>query len=221
MADVFPRELETVSLGGSSVNNLADTRFAFGLTSGAANLVSATYTVFGDLVKSQYPEFVPTYPPASQVIDTSYLQAVAKRVGTSGAMVAAAKPTYSTKTGHRTVVSRKSWNIQFNAGKSTFTPEAAQTLDKLRKDLLVAGGTTVEIHGHTDNQGSSATSVPLSEARAFAVKKWLQAKSSANFPESRVRVFAHGEQNPVAPNTTPEGRAKNRRVEIVLSSNGA
>ena len=50
------------------------------------------------------------------------------------------------------------------------------------------------------------------------VKKWLEAKSPANFPAGRVRVFAHGATQPLAPNTSADGRAKNRRVEIVLGA---
>ena len=48
------------------------------------------------------------------------------------------------------------------------------------------------------------------------MKQWLEQQSPVNFPAGRVRVFAHGQTNPVAPNATPEGRAQNRRVEIVL-----
>jgi outer membrane protein OmpA-like peptidoglycan-associated protein len=60
----------------------------------------------------------------------------------------------------------------------------------------------------------------LSESRAFAVKEWLEKQSPVNFPPGRVRVFSHGQENPVAPNATAEGRAKNRRVEIVLGTTG-
>jgi len=75
----------------------------------------------------------------------------------------------------------------------------------------------VEVHGHTDNSGSVDANQKLSEERAFAVKNWLEQQSPVNFPSGRVRVFAHGSTNPVAPNSTPEGRAQNRRVELVLS----
>lgn len=69
---------------------------------------------------------------------------------------------------------------------------------------MVAGSTTVEIHGHTDSVGDAGSNMTLSEQRAFAVKKWLEEKSPMNFPEGRVRVFAHGQTNPVAPNSTDE-----------------
>ena len=70
----------------------------------------------------------------------------------------------------------------------------------------------------TDNQGTGDANQKLSEARAFAVKAWLEKGSPTNFPDGRVRVFAHGMSQPVAPNTTSDGRGKNRRVEIVLGT---
>ena len=76
----------------------------------------------------------------------------------------------------------------------------------------------IEIHGHTDSQGNPMSNMGLSEQRAFAVRHWLEKQSPVNFPEGRVRVFAHGQQNLVAPNSTPQGRAQNRRVEIVLGT---
>ena len=211
---------QTVDLGGSSVNNLADTLFAFGLVPGAANLVATTYTVFGDLDKSQYPELVPTYPDAGQIIDTSYLQDLNRRSAPSKAVIALAKPKYVKRSASAPVLSRRAWRIHFDAGKAAFSPDAKKLLDQLSRELLVAGGTTIEIHGHTDSQGNPATSKPLSEARAFAVKSYLEGRAPANFPKGRIQVFAHGQDNPIAPNATAEGRALNRRVEIVLRSAG-
>ena len=118
------------------------------------------------------------------------------------------------------VVSRKNWNIPFASGQATFSPQAQAVLQRLKRDLLIAGGTYVAIHGHTDNQGDANKNMQLSEQRAFAVKHWLQKVSAANFPDSRVKVFAHGQTNPVAPNTSEAGRARNRRVEIVLGTSG-
>ena len=51
-----------------------------------------------------------------------------------------------------------------------------------------------------------------------AVKQWLEKQSPVNFPKGRIRIFAHGQMNPVAPNSTPQGRALNRRVEVVLGT---
>jgi OOP family OmpA-OmpF porin len=63
----------TVELGGSAVNNLADNLQLFGLD-GKTNYFAATYTVFADIVKSQYPKFFSEYDPVDQVVDLSYLR---------------------------------------------------------------------------------------------------------------------------------------------------
>jgi outer membrane protein OmpA-like peptidoglycan-associated protein len=204
-----------VDLGGSTVNNLADNLQIFGLTQGSANLFAATYTVFGDIVVSQYPDLVPNYPKVKEILDTSYISAIAQR---SAPTTPAETRTFSATQPVANVVSRKSWHINFDTGKATFSSGAKSDLDQLLRDLLVAGGTAVEVHGHTDNVGGQDANQKLSEERAFAVKTWLEQQSSTNFPSGRVRVFAHGSTNPVAPNGTPEGRAQNRRVDIILGT---
>lgn len=205
-----------VELGGSRVNNLADNLQLFGMTDyapGATNLFAATYTVFGRVVVAQYPELVPTFPKVEEVLDTSYLDALAQK----GAKLSRPDlPSFAASAPLARVVSRGSWSIGFRTGQAGFTPEADAALRELFDQLVIAGGAAVEIHGHTDSVGDPRANQALSEARAFAVKRWLEERSSANFPDGRVRVFAHGQENPVAPNATAEGRAKNRRVEVVL-----
>jgi outer membrane protein OmpA-like peptidoglycan-associated protein len=207
-----------VELGGSAVNNLADNLLLFGLVPGSSNLFGATYRVFGDIVVAQYPDLVPNYPPLREILDTSYVEAIAKR---SAPQVEAEKPKFAAGERVRSVVSRRSWQISFDSGKATFTPAARHDLDQLLRDLLVAGGTAIEVHGHTDSQGTPQGNMALSEERSFAVKNWLEQQSPVNFPAGRIRVFAHGQENPVAPNSTVEGRAQNRRVEIVIGTTGA
>ena len=201
-----------VELGGSAVNNLADNLQLFGMVPGSTNIFAATYTVFAEIVKSQYPKLVPSYYPVADVLDTSYVKDVSEA---SKKNTQADLPTF---TGERVkqVVSRRSWDIKFATGSNKFMPEAQSQLRSMFKDLVVAGGTVVEVHGHTDNVGSVEKNQQLSESRAFAVKKWLEEQSSANFPEGRVKVFAHGSTEPRESNDTAVGRAKNRRVEIVL-----
>ena len=207
---------QEVELGGSSVNNLADNLQLFGMQPGSTNLFAATYTVFGDIVKSQYPDLVPSYYPVAQILDTSYVKDLADKAGarTSDADL----PKFAASDKVAQVVSRKAWDIQFQTGSAQFTRQAEQTMQSLFNDLVVAGGTLVEIHGHTDNAGNFDKNQALSESRAFAVKDWLEKKSPTNFPEGRVKVFAHGQTQPLASNATPDGRAKNRRVEIILGT---
>jgi OmpA-OmpF porin, OOP family len=207
-----------VELGGSSVNNLADNLQLFGLAPGSVNAFAATYTVFGDVVKSQYPALVPSYPPVEQILDVSYV----KELSAAGTTTTVADlPKFAGDQKVKDVVSRRSWDIQFSPGSASFTPETATVLKTLLSELVVASGTLVEIHGHTDNEGAAEANLKLSESRAFAVKQWLEKQAPSSFPEGRVKVVAHGQTEPVAPNSTPDGRAKNRRVVIVLGTSGS
>jgi len=204
-----------VTLGGSAVNNLADNLQLFGLVPGSTNLFAATYNVFGNIVKSQYPDLMPSFYPVEDILDTSFV----KELNTSApAPTAPDLAKFEPAAKVEKVVSRKTWDIRFQIGSAQFTPQATEELKKLLNDLLIAGGTLVEIHGHTDNQGAVDKNMQLSEERAFAVKKWLEQQSASNFPAGRVKVFAHGQTEPVESNATTDGRAKNRRVEIVLGT---
>jgi len=207
----------SIELGGSKVNDLGDNVALFGLRPGYANAFEATYTTFGNIVHEQYPEDVPSYPPAKEVVNTSYLEHVlaAERAPLNPAVETVAYASVANAE-NKVEVGRRSWQIQFDTGKDSFRPEANAVLNELMRGLVVAGGTAIEVHGHTDNQGLLEANQVLSEKRAFAVENWLKAHASANFPDARFHVFAHGASEPVAPNDTEAGRAKNRRVEIVL-----
>lgn len=201
-----------VDLGGSSVNNLADNLLLFGMVPGSTSVFNATYKAFGDIVVAQYPDLLPRYYPVDQILDTSYLDDVRTRAPA----VTIVKPTAPPGHPMGTPLSTKSWNIPFDTGKSSFTGAAVSQLEKLKGDLLIAGNTVVEIHGHTDSKGSASANQQLSEDRAFAVKNWLEKKDPVHFPQGRIRVFAHGASNPIASNSTAEGQARNRRVEIKI-----
>ena len=173
--------------------------------------------MFGNIVKQQYPELMKSVPDASSVYDTRYLAALSRTNAPDRTAIAKAAPSFSSGSVKRKV-SSKSWNITFASGRAQFTGGATKTLDRLLQDLLIASGTVVEIHGHTDNVGSSEGNMALSEARAFAVKAYLEKKSPANFPAGRIRVFAHGQTQPLVPNSSAANQAKNRRVEIALGT---
>ena len=207
-----------VDLGGSSVNNLADNAQLFGLAPGSVDAFGATYTVFGRVVSAQYPDLVPSFYAVDEVTDRSYL----KELWARGSATAkeAENATFRDGDKIRQVVSRKAWDVPFQTGSATFTAETAGQLGALQDDLVVASGTMVEIHGHTDAVGNADSNMKLSEQRAFAVKRWLEARAPTSFPEGRIKVVAHGQNEPIAPNDTAEGRAKNRRVVIVLGTGG-
>lgn len=205
-----------VELGGSSVNNLADNLQTFGLVPGSTNLFAATYEVFANIVRSQYPDLLPTWYPAARITDTSYIQELLR---TEAPKTAPDLPKFEAAAPVKQIISRRSWQITFESGSARFSGSGESELSKLLDDLVIAGGTIVEVHGHTDNKGSLNGNQALSEERAFAVKGWLEQQSATNFPQGRVRVHAHGQSEPLESNTTEIGRSKNRRVEVVLGTN--
>ncbi len=203
-----------VELGGSAVHNLGDNMNVFGLNPGTTNIVKIVYDVFGGIASKLYPKLMPTFPKSDDVIETSYLKNVASRAGSNisqGETVAFTNDANITEK-----VSEKSWSIEFESGKATFTPKTKAALNELFNDLVVANSLRIEIHGHTDNSGDPAKNQALSEERAFAVKQWMEEKSPANFPAGRIQVLAHGQSQPLVPNSSPENKAKNRRVTIVM-----
>jgi OmpA-OmpF porin, OOP family len=210
-----------VELGGSSVNNIADNMLLFGLVPGSANIFASVYKTFGDIVKQQYPTLMPSYPPAAEILDMQYIKAVAQKQEFTEAALKTTDLSPSTTAAApdaaKRQISARAWNIQFETGKATFKPQAIATLEKLIQELSVSTTTSIEIHGHTDNVGSPQSNMALSEARAFAVKNWLNKKAGRLFPENRVQVVALGSTKPIKPNTSEAGRAVNRRVEIKVN----
>ena len=71
---------QIVQLGGSTVSNLADNLQLFGMN-GKTNYFAVTYQIFGDIVKSQYPSLLPSYPPVADILDLTYLKSVAQAKG--------------------------------------------------------------------------------------------------------------------------------------------
>ncbi|MCE9575122.1 MAG: OmpA family protein [Deltaproteobacteria bacterium] len=211
-----------VELGGSTVSNLADNRHLFGTALGLTvdkSIFGATYTVFGNIVVHYYPSLVPSFPPVASVVDTSYLEAVAK---TAPVAAPAELPTYApadpARDAARDVVGRKAWRISFLPGQAAFTPDASKVLEELFATTAITR-TIIEINGHTDADGDAETNRELSRRRALAVRDYLMKRSPDDFTESRFRVSGFGEDQPVVPNDTAANKAKNRRVEIVLRVN--
>lgn len=101
--------------------------------------------------------------------------------------------------------------ITFATGKADITPESENTLRKALKTLETYSDITVEIAGYTDDVGSATSNQKLSEKRANAVRDWLIREGIT--PE-RIQAAGYGESNPIAPNNTPEGKQKNRRIEF-------
>ena len=103
--------------------------------------------------------------------------------------------------------------LLFGAGSFTLTPEAQTNLQNLATSLQQNVATNVIIIGHSDNTGTLQQNMDISLKRAQAVKDYLALKG---VDPSRITTFGKGETEPIADNSTEEGRAQNRRVEVVI-----
>jgi hypothetical protein len=106
------------------------------------------------------------------------------------------------------------YGVNFDFNKSSLTPGSYPVLDHAVELLTEHNELKVEIQGYTDNAGPDAVNQKLSELRASAVKEYLVSKGIS---AERLTTVGMGELNPVADNTTPAGREKNRRVEFKIS----
>lgn len=212
-ATVKDRRGQMTELGGSAVFDLADNLNLFGLSSGKANAFEATYTVFGDIVVNQYPRLVPSYPAFKDVVDTSFLEEARRKYPP---VESAQNETtqFSASDAITQKVGNRNWSINFKSGSAELTPDGLVTVQQLARELTI-NNLAVEIHGHTDNAGNPQSNMDLARRRAETVQHYLETTFPGTFPAGRVRVFAHGDSQPIADNSTETGRAKNRRVQIV------
>ncbi len=111
--------------------------------------------------------------------------------------------------------------ILFDSGKTTIKPQGVEVLERLGSILVTVKDRAINIEGHTDNVPIGAelarrypTNWELSAARATTVARYLQEKTGID--PGFLSATGYGEYQPVAPNETEEGRARNRRIEIVL-----
>jgi outer membrane protein OmpA-like peptidoglycan-associated protein len=199
-----------VNLGGSAVFNLADMANTFGLGDDKVDRYKAVYNTFGNLMVKMYPALMPSFLPYEKAVDKSFLFSVisnhpellqGKAIETKYAETITSE------------VSSKSYSIEFETGSANIRPSSYKLLDEIFQSAVVAEGLKLGVYGHTDNNGSDAINVPLSEKRAHAVKAYLLNKG---LKENRIEAKGFGSSKPIADNNTESGKSKNRRVEIVL-----
>jgi len=111
------------------------------------------------------------------------------------------------KSGHVAV-----YGIRFETGKAAILPDSESVLGEIVKLLQQNPDLKLRVEGHTDNQGNAAANQSLSEKRAQAVVAWLTAHG---VEAGRLTAKGLGQTKPVEDNSTEDGRAKNRRVELV------
>jgi outer membrane protein OmpA-like peptidoglycan-associated protein len=104
--------------------------------------------------------------------------------------------------------------VMFDSGSSVLKPESLKTLHEASERVKKFADAPVAISGHTDNVGSDGSNQVLSASRAAAVHAYFLTQGIA---QSRLSVKGYGKTQPVADNATEEGRARNRRVEVLIS----
>ena len=117
-----------------------------------------------------------------------------------------------TNTGDRLIVTMPN-SILFATDSYTVRSDLQRDLRTVASNLLAYPDSTIQIIGHTDNEGDASYNQTLSERRANAVADVLMTEG---VPFGRIDAIGRGESQPVTSNLTPEGRAQNRRVEIVI-----
>lgn len=106
-----------------------------------------------------------------------------------------------------------SYGIYFDSGKDAVKPESYGAMNDIAKVLKENPDVRIRITGHTDSDGDDALNLDLSKRRAASVKKELS--GTFGIDASRMETDGKGETQPIAPNTTAEGKAQNRRVEFL------
>jgi outer membrane protein OmpA-like peptidoglycan-associated protein len=199
-----------VTLGGSMVFNLADMANTYGLGDDKVDRYKAVYNTFGNLMVQMYPSLMPTFLPYEKAVDKSFLLTV---ISNHPELLQGKAMETSYAASITNEVSSRSYSIAFETGSSTISPSSYGLLEEIFQSAVVAEGLKLGVYGHTDNSGSDAVNIPLSQKRAAAVKAYLLKKG---LKEARVEAEGFGAARPIAGNTTEGGRSKNRRVEIVL-----
>jgi OmpA-OmpF porin, OOP family len=103
--------------------------------------------------------------------------------------------------------------ISFAVAAATLAPDAEPLIDELAEILGECPDVAVEVAGHTDSDGSEAANRRLSQERAAAVRQALSARGVEN---DRLSAVGYGQAQPIAPNDTPENKARNRRIELIV-----
>lgn len=198
------------NMGGSRVFNYADVMQYYGITDGT-NRYKAVYNQVSSYLKELNPfgfnESVKRIVPYEEAVNLYFIKNINDiESGT------AYKADYTKEASQ--VMASGEWNINFDVGSANISGSSASTLESIYNLLIQAEDTKLSLEGHTDDSGASDANYDLSQRRAQAVVNFLRGKG---IPQTRFQtVIGKGEDEPIASNATNDGKAKNRRVVIVL-----
>lgn len=199
------------SVGGTKVFNYADAMQYFGITEGVNRYKSVYNQISNYLVQLNPMDFnsvckdgVVSYEDA---VNLYFLKSI------DGIEAGSVDKKDYTQTKSE-VMADGEWNINFSTGSTAIEESSSKDLETIYNLLVQAEDTKLKIIGHTDNTGNSSTNLTLSKGRANAVVAYL---INRGVDKNRFQlVDGKGDTQPIADNTTTQGKAKNRRVQIVL-----
>ncbi len=186
---------------------------------GTGSTITLTGAVPSEMVKSAAGQAAAALNPTATIDNQLTVSAPSASPTPSPSPASTGTVSASCATVNTTVAAElKAKPVQFATGSASILPASLTQLKSIAaqlKDCLGAegGASGLAVEGHTDNQGSDALNTRLSQQRADAVKAALV---SAGLPSGKITAKGFGAGKPVATNTTAEGRALNRRVEIRL-----
>jgi outer membrane protein OmpA-like peptidoglycan-associated protein len=104
--------------------------------------------------------------------------------------------------------------LKFDVGSADIKDDQMPLLDKVVEIIQMSPNARLVVEGHTDASGDAATNLQLSEKRAYSLMMYL--RTATGMTADRIKAIGYGSEKPIASNDTPEGRAKNRRNDIII-----
>jgi outer membrane protein OmpA-like peptidoglycan-associated protein len=108
--------------------------------------------------------------------------------------------------------------LSFDSGSATIKQDQIPLMIKVEQAIDILNDSVITVEGHTDSFGGDESNLELSQRRADAIRAYLLAKM--NLAAYRISAMGYGETRPIASNETAEGRARNRRIDLVISRSG-
>jgi outer membrane protein OmpA-like peptidoglycan-associated protein len=208
---------ERVRLGGSKAITLQEARDYFGLRAGNVDTFAADYRVFKKYDEDFYPDLYPktgtkAIPAYEDVVDLTYLKDALADVPTTAPVNVAVLPGLQGPITR--VVSKKAWHIEFDTGRASIKRDSIPLLKEIADSAAISSNLSLKLEGFTDNTGSNTVNIPLSQARAEAVRDYLHGMAAKTFPLDKFEVVGSGSNKPLCEDSSEECRKTNRRVEI-------
>lgn len=199
-----------VQLGGSQAFNLNDNLAYLNPQNGNKPIAQVVYETFGNQTLEYYGSSdFKSYIPYAQIVNNTYINSVSSKY--SEMLQGKAIEDHYSSGDIVDVQGKADYQIQYSTGSAVISKESYKVLNEIADRLLVQKSQKVELYGFTDNTGNDESNLQLSNSRANAVKEYLMRKG---VDEKRLTSTGKGEIS--EGNETESGKAKNRKVQIIV-----